>query len=253
MAKIHVKVETFEGPLDLLLHLIEAAQVEITDIPLAEIAQQYLEAVAMMQEMEIEVASEYLVVAAQLLAIKSRKLLPPAPSPAEEEPEGGEDLQQLLMERLLEYRRFKNAAAELKRREQRQSRLYTREPHPQWLAEEPSLEQLPLSHTVEDLRSAFCRVLQREPPAPPPTPSFFHRRRVTVQEKLQRIVRRLKRHESVTFWQLVDERKRQEIVVTFLALLELLKMSRIRMYQAALFADITIVRRAVDGRQQGAS
>lgn len=257
MGGIHVKVAAFEGPLDLLLHLIEEAQVDITDIPLADIATQYLEALEMMKELEIEVASEYLVMAAQLLAIKSRKLLPPAPSQAEEEAQDEEEkLQQLLLERLLQYRQFKNAAAELKQRENQQSLLYTREPHPQWQAadEPPPSHQLALAHTVEELLAVFLRVLQREPPQPPGPPSFFRKRQMTVQEKLQHIVRRLRQTETVTFWQLISDRHRHEIVVTFLALLELLKMSRIRMHQTALFADITVVRRfSADARQRGAS
>lgn len=249
MTSIHVKVDAFEGPLDLLLHLIKEAQVDITDIPLADIANQYLEAIAVMQELEVEVASEYLVVAAQLLAIKSRKLLPAPPSPLEEGTDEEADLQQMLLERLMEYRKFKHAAAALKEREERQSLLYMRDPHPQWQREETEANQLALPHSVEELLAAYWRALQRETPAPPSPPPIIQRRRVTVQEKLRYIVRQLRQHEKVTFWQLITERRRQEVVVTFLALLELLKISRIRMYQQALFADITIVQRAHDSRQ----
>ena len=255
MSSIHVKVAAFEGPLDLLLHLIEKAQVDITEIPLADIANQYLEALAMMKELEIEVASEYLVIAAQLLAIKSRKLLPPAPSPAEEALEDEEALEQLLLERLLLYRRFKNAAEELKERERKQSLLYTREPHPLWLAaHEPQLPaQLSMEHTVEELVSMYARLLQRETPQPPKPPTFFRKRILTVREKLQHIIRRLRQRETVTFWELLSQRHRHEMVVTFLALLELLKMSRIEMKQKALFADITVVRRdPSDKRRRGA-
>jgi len=254
---IHVKVAAFEGPLDLLLHLIEEAQVDITDIPLAEIANQYFEALAMMQELEIDVASEYLVVAAQLLAIKSRKLLPEPSAASEEEVQAEEEqLQQLLLERLLQYRQFKKAAEALRQRENQQSLLHMREPHPQWpTADEPAIAQpLALKHTPEELQAVFLQVMQREVPQPPAPPAFFRPRRITVQEKLQQIVRRLRQREVATFWEFVPDRQRHDIVVTFLALLELLKQHRIEMRQQALFAEITVIWRvSSEARRQGAS
>ncbi len=255
---IHVKVAAFEGPLDALLHLIEAAQVDITDIPLADIASQFLEAVSLMQELEIEVASQYLVIAAQLLAIKSRRLLPPEPREEEDDSrEEEEQLQQLLLERLLEYRRFKNAAAELKQREKQQRYLFTRPPHPQWVeVQEPlsSSQQLQLQHTLEELAMAYVQASQRTTSLPPEPSMFIRRRRITVQAKLQHIIRRLRKRESVTFWELITVYHRQEMIVTFLALLELLKMSRIKMEQRTLFGDITIARRPwTDVRRPDAS
>jgi len=245
---IHVKLAVFEGPLDLLLHLIEEAKEDIYEISLTEIASQYMKALEMMKELEIEVASEFLVMAAHLLAIKSRKLLPSAPTagPSENQPDNGEDLQQILIHRLILYRQFKAAAEVLKQREYQRNLLFTRPPEP--VLQGPERERLhgqaqEAEHSVQELLNLYLQVLQRESEEPPRHAAFLRRRVVSLEEKLQRIAEWLQEVEKLTFWQLISTRQRQELVVTFLALLELLKMKRIYLRQEALFADIHIVRR----------
>ena len=245
---IHVKVAVFEGPLDLLLHLIEEARVDIYEIPLAEIASQYMEALEMMKELEIEVATEFLVMAAELLAIKSRRLLPSTPTaaPSENQLDSEEDLQQILIQRLIQYRQYKAAAEALKQREMKRNLLYTRPPLPALQEKERenvSSHPQKLAHSIHDLLAVYLQVLQRETEVPPRPPAFLRKRMVSLEEKLQQIVNWLHQVEKLTFWQLISVRQRQELVVTFLALLELMKMKQIIMQQKALFAEITIVRR----------
>ncbi len=253
---IHVKVAVFEGPLDLLLHLIEEARVDIYEIPLAEIASQYMEALEMMKELEIEVATEFLVMAAELLAIKSRKLLPSTPTaaPSENQSDSAEDLQQILIQRLIQYREFKAAAEALKQREIQRNLLYTRPPLPTLQEKEReyvSSHPQKSAHSIHDLLAVYLQIMQRETEETPRPPAFLKKRMVSLEEKLRQILDWLRQVEKVTFWQLISVRQRQELVVTFLALLELMKMKQIIMKQKALFADITIIRRSHGADKEG--
>jgi segregation and condensation protein A len=227
------RLEMFEGPLDLLLHLINKNELDITNVPIALITDQYLEYLKLMKVLNLDVAGEYLLMAATLLHIKSKTLLP---SPSEPEEEEGEDPRAELVRRLLEYQNYKKAAVELERRPLldrdvfiRLIPLNTEEP-----AEEGRVEV-----NLFELLEAFRGVLERV------KAETFHEvvlDRLSVEEKVQEILSFLQReNRSIAFHFLFSEKaSRREIVITFLAILELVKMKLIRIFQPAPFETIRI-------------
>jgi segregation and condensation protein A len=242
--KVHYKLESFEGPLDLLLHLIEKAEVDIYNIPIHVITDQYMEYVGTMQELELEVASEFLVMAATLLSIKSKMLLPKPPVldlPTEED----EDLdpRMELVQKLLEYRKYKSAAEELRSKELERSLIYTRAPEDlsPYIRDH---EENPLGALhVADLVMAFQKLLRRVKSRNIVT--RIQRDEISVKDRIREVVSVLKaRGGRVMFSRLLDEEfTRQDIVVTFLALLELMKMKQVSCFQDRLFDDIVILAR----------
>lgn len=157
------KVEAFEGPLDLLLHLINRYEIDIYNIPVAKITEQYLSYVHTMKELQLDVASEYLVMVATLLQIKSKMLLP---KQEEDVPDNGEDFiddpRQELMERLIEYKKYKQVATELKEREQERAQLYTRPPIDFTSFQQEEETSLPLDVTLYDMLAAFQKLMRRK-------------------------------------------------------------------------------------------
>jgi segregation and condensation protein A len=227
-----VQLEIFEGPLDLLLHLIKKSELSITDIPIAVITEQYLATLELMQTLNLDVAGEFLVMAATLIHIKSRTLLPAADDETDEE--DGPDPRAELVRRLLEYQRYKDAAAELQQRE-----LLTRDVFARALA--PAVEAPPREFrevSVFELLEALKRVLDRLPK------DIVHEvtlEKVTVREKMTLLLDRLRQHGRVLFESLFsDSRSRMEIIVSFLAMLELVKMRAIRILQEELAGPIVI-------------
>ena len=228
-----VRLEMFEGPLDLLLHLIRKNEIKITDIPIALITEQYLEYLKLMKELNLDVAGDYLLMASTLLHIKSKMLLPP--SPEEEEEEGEEDPRAELVRRLLDYQRYKEAASELERRPLLDRDVFIRALP--IVTEGPEEERIDVS--LFDLLEAFRQVLERA------RPEVFHEvmlEQVTVEERIQDILALLQReNRSMAFHRLFPEQaSRKVIVVTFLAILELVKMKRVRVFQMAPFEVIRI-------------
>lgn len=223
-----VKVDAFEGPLDLLLHLARINEVEITEIPIAEIASQYLEYLGRMREQNLDVAAEYLVMAATLAWIKSRMLLPPDGLSEEDE---GPDPRAELIARLLEYQRFKEASAELGDRH-----LLGRDV---FAARAPGAEPIPdSSREIEvglfELVEAYRRVLQR--PRHSGRAHEIEVESVTVQQRMHAVMELLGQRGSIEFEQLVQDAdgSRQSVpilVATFLAILELTRMGFLRLYQ----------------------
>ncbi len=228
-----VKLETFEGPLDLLLHLIHENQVDILNIPIALITEQYLATVRMMEELDLEVAGEFLVMAATLVHLKSRMLLPPEePAEGEEPPE---DPRAELMDRLLEYQRFKEVAAELAAREAEQGLRHTRGGPP--LVGEV---EGPLSLSLFDLLAAFGRVLRR---AEGGRVLEITRETLDVGQRLLRILDALNAQSPLPFEALFEgQRTRAELIVTFLALLEILRRGLASARQAEPFREIMVYR-----------
>jgi len=210
-----VKLQMFEGPLDLLLHLIREHQLDILDIPIATITEEYLRALALMQELDLEVAGEFLVMAATLIHIKSRMLLPPEEVPEAEETEEA-DPRAELVDRLLEYKRFKEAAQTFGVLEGEQLLLHRRG------APAPALEvEGPLEIPLLDLLKALRAVLRRAPAdgavAIPPE-------ELNVGQRLVLLVDRLAAESPLPFERLFEPgARRLEIIVTFLALLEALR------------------------------
>ena len=236
---LNVKLEVFEGPLDLLLHLIKKNEIDIYNIPIAVITQQYLEYLEMMKSLNLDVAGEFLLMAATLLHIKSKMLLPPAEEAAAEEGEEKieEDPRAELVRRLLEYQRFQEAALNLSREPLLERDVFARKFFEKNLLEGAE-EFLAGEATLFDLLEAMKRVLQGIPPEDFQEISL---EQMSIKEKVIQIMDRLWEMESLTFAELfTPATPRQEILLTFLALLELLRLRLIKVYQAGSFGPIRI-------------
>jgi segregation and condensation protein A len=228
-----VRLEIFEGPLDLLLHLIHKNELDIANIHIAVITDQYLEYLKLMKVLNLDIAGEYLLMASTLLHIKSKMLLP---SSAEEEEEEGEDPRVELVRRLLEYQKYKEAAVELERRP-----LLDRDVFIRLIPQDAggSVEEEKVGASLFQLLEAFREVLKRV------RPEVFHEitlERLSVEEKIQEILSLLQReNHSVAFHLLFPEQAPlRVIIVTFLAILELVKMKLARIFQSVPFETIRI-------------
>jgi len=236
------KLEAFEGPLDLLLHLIDKAEIDIHEVSISEITDQYMDYLNAMQELELEVTSEFLVMAATLLSIKSKQLLPKPPIIEDEYEmweDDGLDPRDELIARLVEYRRFKVIADQLRDRELERSLVYTKEaedltPYMPVIPENP-VKGLHLSDLVHAFQRAMRKATRRNIVA------TVRRDEISVKDRIRDIAEVLREFETVRFSKLIrDEMSRHEIVVTFLALLELMKTKHIRCFQHQTFDDIVI-------------
>ena len=227
-----VQLEIFEGPLDLLLHLIKKNEVSITDIPIASITEQYLATLELMETLSLDVAGEFLVMAATLIHIKSRMLLPAGADEAEEDE--GNDPRDELVRRLLDYQRFKDAADQLEQREMLSRDVFVRSATPVEEAAGPTFREL----SVFELLNALRRVIDRLPK------DVFHHvelEKVTVREKMTLLLDKLRAQGRVLFEELFNEAKtRMDVVVTFLAMLELVKVRAVRIFQEELTGPIII-------------
>ena len=218
-----VQLEIFEGPLDLLLHLIKKNEVSITDIPIATIIEQYLATVDLMESLSLDVAGEFLVMAATLIHIKSRMLLPAGTEEVEEDE--GIDPRDELVRRLLEYQRFKDAADQLEGREILTRDVFARSATPPETVEPAPFREVSLF----ELLTALRRVIDRLPK------DVYHQvilDKVTVREKMTLLLDSLRSRGQVLFEELFgDAQNRMDVVVTFLAMLELVKVRAIRIFQ----------------------
>ena len=218
-----VQLEIFEGPLDLLLHLIKKNEVSIADIPIATITEQYLATLELMQSLNLDVAGEFLVMAATLIHIKSRMLLPPDEADLEEDEEG--DPREELMRRLLEYQKFKEAAGELERREILKRDVFVRSPEPPEEVETVGFESVSLFDLISALRTVLDRM-------PKDSVHEVALEKVSVREKMSLLLDDLHRKGKVIFQSLFEGAvSRLEVVVTFLAMLELVKIRAIKIWQ----------------------
>ncbi|TFB24097.1 segregation/condensation protein A [Filobacillus milosensis] len=234
-----VKLDTFEGPLDLLLHLINQYEIDIYEVPLREITDQYLNYIHTMQELHLDVASEYLVMAATLLAIKSQMLLPKQELDDVED-EYEEDPREELIQRLIEYRKYKEASVELKERESEANQIFTREPAD--LSEYENQIKVTKSEdlTVVDLAQAFQKVLRRKKLLEP-METTIQRQEISIDERMDQVIDQLQQTNGKRkFEELFPYREKFEIVATFLALLELMKAVKIACYQISNFEDIMV-------------
>jgi len=229
-----VRLEMFEGPLDLLLHLIKKNRLNITDIPIALITEQYLEYLKLMKVLNLDVAGEYLLMAATLLHIKSKMLLPA--SSGEEGEETETDPRAELVRRLLEYQQYKEAALELEDRPLLDRNVFAR-PVSQETEETEEEERVEVS--LFELLEAFRKVLDKT------RLETFHDvtlEPITVEEKIREVLSLLqKENRSMAFHTFFpDQASRATVVVTFLAVLELVKMKVIRIFQASAFETIRL-------------
>ncbi len=228
-----VRLEMFEGPLDLLLHLIHKNELDITNIPIALITEQYLEYLKLMKVLNLDMAGDYLLMASTLLYIKSKMLLPASSEEGEEE---GEDPRAELVRRLLEYQKYKEAAAELEKRPMLDRDVFLRSTP---MEVEDAGEEERVEVSLFELIEAFRKILERV------KTEEFHEvvlDRLSVEEKVQEILSLLQREKrSMAFHLLFPEQaSRRVIIITFLAILELVKMKLVRIFQLAPFETIRI-------------
>jgi segregation and condensation protein A len=235
-----VKLEQFEGPLDLLLHLIKKNEVNVHDIPIALIAAQYLDAIALMQEMDLDVAGDYLVMAATLIHIKSKMLLPRPETAANVEGEE-EDPRDALVRRLLEHQKFKAAAGLLHEREQLRAA--------QWLRPDERVAALAgdeyepeIEVDLFSLLTAFQAVVQRARLRPR---VVLPAEQLPVEVRIDQLLARLSETEACGFEDLfADVHDRSGLIVTFLALLEMIRLKLVRVFQAGSFGPIRVYKRS---------
>lgn len=247
---LKVKLSSFEGPLDLLLHLIEKAEVDIYEISVAEIADQYMEYIRQAEREQLEIAGEYLVMAATLLSIKSRMLLPSKGDEGESSglvDEEEEQLKQALMERLAQYKQFKEIVPFFRSKEMERSQIFTR-PAGDLKPYRSQEEDLVSGEvTLFDLVGAFLQVLAKKKREPVNT---IQKDELTLPERMEEMRTILKKEKQILFSQLFGERlERPLVVTTFLALLELIKTKEVVCFQERLFGEIIIslAERETDG------
>lgn len=232
-----VKLDTFEGPLDLLLHLVNKLEIDIYDIPVAEITEQYLQYIHTMQQIELNIASEYLVMAATLLEIKSAMLLPKKEVVEEDEYE--KDPREELVQRLIEYRKYKEAAEQLKEKELEENQIFTRPPlHiEEWVTNAPVIKD---DVSIYDMLQALGKVFQRKKWREP-LETTIHKMEISIEERMEEIVKKVNEtNKQIPFHELFPFPNRGHIVTTFLAILQLLKQNEIDCIQNAHFETIYI-------------
>ena len=242
--ELTVKLQVFEGPLDLLLHLLEKNKVNIYDIPIVEITSQYMEYIAEMDEENLDVVSEFLVMAATLLDIKSKMLLPAKESEDEQE----EDPRAELVQQLLEYKMYKCMAYELKDRQIDAEKVLYKVPTipPEVLAyEEPvDVNELMSGITLARLNDIFQSIIKKQADKIDPVRSKFgkiEKEEVSLSDKMSYVEEYSMHHGHFSFRSLLEAQSgKMEVVVTFLAILELMKMGKIVVSQEYTFDDIKI-------------
>jgi segregation and condensation protein A len=232
------QLKDFDGPLDLLLHLVNEARVDIRDIFVSQITDQYIEAVQQAVDLDMEEASEFLVMAATLLEIKSRAMLPRPPEPEDEDPEGE------LIRRLEEYKQFKESAQAMREFEDAAKALFTKLPDEFPL---PPRETELVGLTLPGLVEAFARILARRPLPEEEGQNRYAARNIrrdehSVQECMLTILQRLKKSRGGLRFEAVfsEAPTREEVVTLFLALLELIHLGKVKVEQEKTYGDITL-------------
>ena len=238
---LRINLGVFEGPLDLLLYLIKADEIDIYDIEIARVTSQYLAALEAMEEMRLDIAGEFLVMAAQLLYIKSRTLLPAADQLPDQAEEHEDDPRLELIRQLVEYKKFKEAAVRLGSMEEAQALLFSRPEPPRVVVEERALHP---GVTLMDLTHALQKALDRWEKRNKLLQAHEIETEVfTVGQKMELILSQLELGHNVLFADLFAPlASRHEIVATFLALLELIRLKQLQAVQNAALGDIQIER-----------
>ena len=233
-----LKLEVFEGPLDLLLYLIKKCEVNIYDIPISEVTEQYMKYLEMMQLLDLNIVGDFLVMAATLMQIKSRMLLPPDPT-AEEDQE--EDPRDELVRRLLEYKKFKEVAENLREKEITRQDFFTRVIDKERQKEiKDDAKEVYFEASLFDLITAFTKVLKNVSKE-----TFYEviKDEHTVDQKIHEILHLLLEQPSVMLAELFSRaRSKMEIIVTFMAILELIRLREVMALQRRMFDEIEIVR-----------
>jgi segregation and condensation protein A len=229
-----IRVPAFEGPLDLLLHLIKENKVDIYDIPISLITRQYLEYIEMMKELNLDIAGEFLLMAATLIHIKSRMLLPVEEVTGEEP----EDPRFELVQRLIEYQAFKEASLALREKEEEWSNVFHRQPADEEKGEEEPGELDLFDLSLFDLMGAFRKLIEKAPPEV----VNITRETLTVKDRISFIIESLENQDTIRFEDLfAGNATRTYLIVTFVALLEILRLGLARAYQERDFGAIWII------------
>ncbi|QXM06072.1 segregation/condensation protein A [Crassaminicella indica] len=249
----NVKLEVFEGPFDLLFHLIEKSKVDIYNIPIKDIAEQYVQYIEDMKKFDLEITSEFLVMAATLIEIKSKMLLPKKQEKQIEMELDQEDPRQDLVKRLIAYKKYKNIASKLKDREEVYTKIFYKQPEQfdEFLkSNEKEVEDL----EIKDLVKAFNRLISRRKKVSESNVIDIRkikREEITIEDKIEQIKKFFKEHVALAFEELfANPFDRNEIVVTFLALLELIKLKFIVVQQNKIFGDIVVKRNIISNEVQ---
>ncbi len=230
---LDLRINEFEGPLDLLLHLIKNNKMDIFDIQIEEITEQYLEYIKQQEKMNLEIDSEYLVLASELIEIKSKLLLPREKN---EETEEEIDPREELINRLLEYDAYKEITKTLKEKEEIRMEIYTKSPSDisNYIEEETTITS---DVTLDDLVDAFAKFLERQKEAKPLATKVTSKE-ITVSSRRSDIKRILTKEKKISFFKLFPVFSREYVVATFLAVLEMVKSKEITITQNETFDDI---------------
>lgn len=233
MMETNFVINDFEGPLDLLLHLIKTSKMSIYDIKIEEITRQYVDFINKMKEMNLDIASEYLVMASELIELKSKMLLPKT-----EEDEEEEDPREELVNRLLEYQKYKDMVETFRNLETERKEVYTKEPLNFKELSDSYIEN-DGSVSVEDLMKALSKFLQRKE-AEKPISTKITKKEISVTDRTRDIRKILSTKKKVSFFDLFEIKTKEYVVVTFLSILEMAKLGEINIIQENNFNNIII-------------
>lgn len=247
--KYKIILESFEGPLDLLLHLIDEAKIDIYDIPINEITEQYIEYITKMEELDLKVTSEFLVMAATLLEIKSKMLLPQLKKESDSEQLDMEEIDPRieLVKRLVEYKKYKYASKELQNFEKVQRKIYykPKEDLSYLVEDDEKLEKVDLNKLVDTLNDLLLKNKKAQTSI---NISEVQKEEYTLDECVEKIKEKIKEKEIIKFSDLFNKNSnRKEIIVTFLSVLELIRVKYITIYQKDNFSDILIRKKGKEG------
>ena len=233
--KYVVTIDNFDGPLDLLLHLIKEQDIDIYDIKIEDITKQYLDYIRHMKELNLEIASEYLVMASELIEMKSKMLLPKKKEKEEDDYE--EDPRELLIERLLAYKKYKEVTSEFKDLELTRKMVFTREPDNlnRYVKEDENSEEL----GVADLINAFNNLLKRKE-LDRPIATKITKKELSVAEKVNKIKNILRNKKRINFEDVFEVSTKEEVIISFLSVLEMVKKDEILLTQEGNFKSIVI-------------
>lgn len=233
--KYVVTIDNFDGPLDLLLHLIKEQDIDIYDIKIEDITKQYLDYIRHMKELNLEIASEYLVMASELIEMKSKMLLPKKKEKEDDDYE--EDPRELLIERLLAYKKYKEVTSEFKDLELTRKMVFTREPDNlnRYVKEDENSEEL----GVADLIDAFNNLLKRKE-LDRPIATKITKKELSVTEKVNKIKNILRNKKKINFEDIFEVSTKEEVIISFLSVLEMVKKDEILLTQEGNFKNIVI-------------
>ena len=233
--KYKVMIDSFEGPLDLLLHLIKESNIDIYDIKIEEITNQYLDYIKAMKELNLSIASEYLVMASELIEMKSKMLLPIKKE--EESDEYEEDPKEILIQRLLEYKKYKEITSEFKVFEEQRKDFYIKEANNlSCYAKEKENDD---NVSMDDLINAFNEILKRKEKEKKITTKIT-KKELSLEKKVHSIRNILKNKKKVYFEELFDNSSKEEVIISFLSILEMIKKNEIIVNQDSNFKRITV-------------